>query len=204
MEGEMQRRTFLAALPAIAAALKVQIAEAAPVQDVEYLQALERAQQLRPRTLTSHARIAPVGEPGIPLVIRGRVLQRDGRTPAPGIIVFAYHTDHQGHYDEASKGPHSWRLKGWALTDTDGRFEFETIRPAPYPNRKQAAHVHITIEGPGVQRRSAEGLLFEGDPLITPAERAASTKAGQFGSIRPVVVRNGVQYVDLDIRIAGS
>jgi protocatechuate 3,4-dioxygenase beta subunit len=201
MEEEMQRRTFLVTLPAIAAALKIRIAEAAPVQDVEYLQALERAQQLRPRTLTSHARIAPVGEPGIPLVIRGRVFQRDGRTPAPGIIVFAYHTDREGHYDEASKGPHSWRLKGWALTETGGRFEFETIRPAPYPNRKTAAHVHITIEGPGLQRRSTEGLLFEGDPLITPGERATSTKAGQFGSIRPVVVRNGVQYVDLDIRI---
>jgi protocatechuate 3,4-dioxygenase, beta subunit len=201
VEGVMKRRTFLAALPAMAVALKAQLADAAPLQDVEFIRAWERTQQLRPHTLTSHARIAPAGEPGIPMVIRGRLVQRDGRSPAPGIIVFAYHTDDRGHYDEASRGPHSWRLKGWALTDPDGRFEFETIRPAPYPNRKTAAHVHVSIEGPGLQRRWVPGLLFDGDPLITAEERATSARAGQFGSIRPVVVRDGVQYVELNIRI---
>jgi len=200
LEGVMKRRTFLAALPAVAVALKAQIADAAPVQDVEFIRAWERTQQLRPRTLTSHARLAPAGEPGIPMVIHGRLVQRDGRSPAPGIIVFAYHTDDRGHYDEASRGPHSWRLKGWAITDAEGRFEFETIRPAPYPTRKQAAHVHLSLEGPRLQRRWA-GLLFEGDPLITPEERAASAKAGQFGSIRPVAVRDGVQHVELNLRI---
>lgn len=197
----MKRRTFLAALPAIAAALKARLADAAPLQDVEFIRAWERAQELRPRTLTSHARLTPANEPGIPMVIRGRLVQRDGRSPAPGIIVFAYHTDHRGYYDEASKGPHSWRLKGWALTDPDGRFEFETIRPAPYPNRKTAAHVHVSIEGPRLQRRWVPGLLFDGDPLITAEERATSARAGQFGSIRPVVVRDAVQYVELNIRI---
>lgn len=196
----MERRTFLAALPAIAAALSVRIGEAAPPQDLEFIRAWERAQLLRPRTLTSHARIAPVGEPGTPLVIDGRLFHRDGRSPAPGITVFAYHTDAQGLYDVRSNGAHSWRLKGWALTDGDGRFEFKTIRPAPYPNRREAAHVHVSIESPRLQRRSA-AILFDDDPLVSRDERATSAKAGQFGSVRPVVVRNGVQYVDFPIRI---
>ena len=196
----MERRTFLAALPTVAAVLAARIGEAAPPQDLEFIRAWERAQLQRPRTLSSHARIAPVGEPGTPLVINGRLFQRDGRSPAPGITVFAYHTDAQGLYDLPSNGPHSWRLKGWALTDPDGRFEFTTIRPAPYPRRAVAAHVHIGLEGPHLQRRSA-GILFEGDPMISRQERDASARAGRFGSVRPVVVRNGVQYVDYPIRI---
>jgi protocatechuate 3,4-dioxygenase beta subunit len=196
----MDRRMFLAALPAIAVSLRVQAGETAPPQDLEFIRAWQRAQQLRARTLTSYARIAPAGEPGIPLTVAGRLFDRDGRSPAPGITVFAYHTDAQGNYDVRSNGPHSWRLKGWALTDAEGQFQFGTIRPAPYPGRDVAAHIHIGLEGPRLTRRSA-GILFDGDPLITREERAASIKAGQFGSILPVMVRNGAQHVDYRIRI---
>lgn len=199
----MERRTFLMALPAVAAAFSPRLIEAAPPQDVEFIRAWERAQQQRPRALTSRVRIAPVGEPGTPMVITGRLFERDGRSPAPGITVFAYHTDATGVYDVRANGPHSWRLKGWALTDADGRFEFTTIRPAPYPSRGQAAHVHLGLEGPRLRRRSA-GILFEDDPLVSRDERARSAKAGQFGDVRSVVVRNGVQYVDCRIRITDA
>ena len=60
--------------------------------------------------------------------------------------------------------------------------------------------MHVSIESPRLQRRSA-GILFEGDPMISREERDASARAGRFGSVRPVVVRNGVQYVDYPIRI---
>jgi len=197
----MKRRTFLVALPAVAGALGTAAwAEAAPAQDVEYLRAVERAQLSRPRTLTSRARIAPPSEPGTPLVITGRVFREDGRTAAAGFTVFAYHTDAQGIYDVPSHGPHSWRLKGWALTDADGRFEFTTIRPAPYPGRTQAAHVHVTFEGPGFPRRS-DGIQFADDSLVTPADREASTKAGRFGSVLAVTTKDGVQHVEWNVRL---
>ncbi len=195
----MKRRTFLIALPAIAAVLRTEVVAAAP-QDVEFVRAWERAQQLRPKILTSRARIAPIDEPGTPLIIAGCLFARDGRSPSPGVTVFAYHTDARGIYDERTKGPHSWRLKGWAVTNADGRFEFETIRPAPYPNRTTPAHVHLSLEGPGLQRRWA-GLMFEDDPLVPADERAKSARAGRFGSVRPVVMRNGVQNVELAIKI---
>jgi protocatechuate 3,4-dioxygenase, beta subunit len=197
----MDRRSFLTTLTAATALLSVRPV-AALVQDLEYERALERVQRERPRVLTSSGRIAPASEPGTPLVIHGRVYRQDGRTPAPGIIVFAYHTDATGHYDVASAGPHSWRLKGWVETDADGRFEFATIRPAPYPNRRTAAHVHLTVEGPGVPRQSA-GLMFEGDELLTDKDRQDSAKAGMFGSVLPVKERDGVQHVTLNIRIGG-
>ena len=198
----MNRRLFIVTLPIIATALLPERRSAAAAQDVEYLQALERAQRGRPRVLTARGRIAPAVEPGTPLVIHGRVFRADGTTPAPDMIVFAYHTDATGLYDVPSAGAHSWRLRGWVKTDADGRFEFTTIRPAPYPNRRVAAHVHLTVEGAGVPRQSA-GLLFEGDPLLTDAERQESARAGRFGSVRPIEKRDGIEHVTLQIRIAG-
>jgi protocatechuate 3,4-dioxygenase beta subunit len=198
----MNRRTFLAAFPACAAAVAFWPAPM-HAQDVEFLRAVEGAQREKPARLTSRARIAPVGEPGQPLTIRGRVFRGDGKTPAPGLTVFAYHTDRVGHYDEPSKGPHSWRLRGWAVTDADGRFTFDTIRPAPYPGRRTAAHVHLTIEGPGVPRRSA-GVLFADDELVSTAERAASAKDGIFGDVRTVAMRDGVQEIDVNLRITAE
>jgi protocatechuate 3,4-dioxygenase beta subunit len=197
----MNRRSFLTTLT-LAATMMALRRTASAFQDVEYLEALERAQRDRPRVLSSKGRIAPTGEPGTPFVIHGRVFRGDGRTPAPDMIVFAYHTDATGRYDAPSASPHSWRLRGWVKTDADGRFEFRTIRPAPYPNRKTAAHVHFAIEGPGVPRQST-GLVFEGDPLLTAAERQESTRAGRFGMVRPIEHRDGVQHVTLEIRIGG-
>jgi protocatechuate 3,4-dioxygenase beta subunit len=136
----------------------------------------------------------PANEPGTPFVIHGRVFRADGVTPAPDIIVFAYHTDAAGHYDVPSAAAHSWRLRGWVRTDANGHFEFTTIRPAPYPNRKSAAHVHFSNRGPGVPRQSW-GLMFEGDPLLTRPKRDESARAGHSGMVRPVEKRDGVQHV---------
>jgi protocatechuate 3,4-dioxygenase beta subunit len=199
----MDRRQFLVALPAVTAvaAIAPRLAEA---QDVEFIRAWERAQQARPASLSPTARIAPVGEPGVPLVVHGRIFQRDGRAAAPGIIVFAYHTDRTGIYDAPSNGPHSWRLRGWVRTGPDGRFEFTTIRPAPYPGRRDAAHIHVSIQGPGIKRFWTSEVLFDDDPLLTEAVREESRRAGQFGRVRVVAVRDGVQHVDWNMRITGE
>ena len=196
----MERRDFLFALSAASAVFTFPSVDASP-QDWEYLRALERTQRDRPRVLTSRARIAPPNEPGNALIIHGRVFRHDGTTPAPDVVVFAYHTDGSGHYDVASAGPHSWRLRGWAKTASDGRFEFATIRPAPYPNRRTAAHVHLSLYGSGLPQQQSAGLLFEGDPLLTPDELRDSANAGEFGGVRPVEIRDGVQHVTINIRL---
>lgn len=198
----MQRRTeFLVTLPALAALVRAELAEAVPLQDVEWVQGWEQAQRLRPAKRSSRARIAAANELGTPLVLHGTVFQRDGRSPAPGITVFAYHTDFGGHYEVPGSPPHRWRLKGWAVSDAAGHFEFETIRPAPYPGRNIAAHVHLTIEGPQLPRRYAPEINFADDALVPQAVREQSTRDGRFGSVRAVTVRDGVQHVDFSIRI---
>jgi protocatechuate 3,4-dioxygenase beta subunit len=193
----MDRRNFLATLLAAPPLARL---VAAPRQDLEFLRAVERAQKTRPHILGATARIAPAAEPGTPLVIHGRAFQRDGLTPAVGIVVFAYHTDATGRYDVPEAGAHSWRLRGWVKTATAGRFEFTTIRPAPYPSGRTAAHVHLMIERPE-GRWQAAGILFDGDNLISAAEREESARAGRFGSLRPVDVRDGVQHLNIDLRI---
>lgn len=189
---------------AVAAIALIACSGASSAQDQEYLRALERAQRSRPAQLTSVARIAPEGEPGTPLVINGRVFRADGRTPAEGLIVFAYHTDRTGVYDVRSNGAHSWRLKGWAITGADGRFEFRTIRPGAYPGRTEPQHVHLTIEGPNLPRQGGLGILFDDDPRVSSRERADSKAAGIFGSVRQVTRRDGVDHVAFNIRIASD
>lgn len=170
----------------------VLFASTALAQDREWVRDWESAQRQRPATIGSSVRIAPAGEPGTPMVVRGRVLQPDGK-PAPGVIVFAYQTDRTGVYNAA--GRRGWRLQGWARTDARGRFELHTIRPGSYPGSRNPAHIHVTIEGPGLPRRWSEEIQFADDPLIRDKGRPG---------VLPVTTRGGTQYVDYTIRIAES
>ncbi|HEX7831764.1 MAG TPA: hypothetical protein VF787_19065 [Thermoanaerobaculia bacterium] len=128
--------------------------------DYEYVAAWEAAQKRQPAHPPHTARIAPVNEPGTPLTIRGRVADAAGHAIRDA-VVFAYHTDATGVYDRPGTPAHSWRLYGWATTDARGTFVFETIRPAPYPNRNVPAHVHFTVVRSNGQRYFANDLEFE-------------------------------------------
>jgi protocatechuate 3,4-dioxygenase beta subunit len=188
----MTRRAFVVTTAAGVAAAGLGIhPQAAAAQDLEFIAALERAQRERPKQLSSRARIAPESEPGQPFVIHGRAVAEDGTTPVAGAVIFAYHTDREGLYDHPGAPPHSWRLKGWALTDRDGSFEFSTIRPGPYPRRNTPEHVHLNIFVPD-GRRYWDGLVFDDDPLVPPADRATAAHVRREG---------GTQHVDFTFRL---
>ena len=53
-----------------------------------------------PRVLSSRAQIVKDDEPGERLTVSGQVFAPDGKTPAPGVIIYAYNTDAQGYYGE--------------------------------------------------------------------------------------------------------
>ncbi|HEY8148054.1 MAG TPA: protocatechuate 3,4-dioxygenase [Vicinamibacteria bacterium] len=155
-------------------------------------------------SLSWQARIAPAGEPGEPLVISGRVFDPEGRHPVAGIVVDAYHTDIKGLYTPTG-GARPPRLHGWARTDAEGRYEFRTIRPAPYPGDGPPAHVHFHLSGAGYARQEAEELQFEGDPKVTREMAERSRRAGRFGGVRPLTRgTDGLWHCTFDMRLRPS
>ena len=151
-------------------------------------------------TATSKAVLVEKDEPGEPLRVRGVVYRPDGTTPAPGVIVYVYQTDITGLYSKKRGDPP--RLQAWMRTDEKGRYEFLTIRPGPYPNRTEPAHIHTQIWGDAAPTHSNVTLLFADDPLLRPKDRAESDALGRFGFIQaPVKGADGVWQVTLDMRI---
>lgn len=198
----LDRRTFITVTAAALATAPFAFhATDVHAQDLEFLAALERAQRDRPKTLSSVARIAPESEPGIPLIVRGRAVAEDGKTPVVGAVVFAYHTDRTGVYDRPGSPAHSWRLKGWAKTDAEGRFEFHTIRPGGYPGRKDPEHIHVNIYTPDGPRAWADGVVFDDDPRVTQEMKEESARKGAFGTVQHVRHEGGTQVVDYIFRL---
>jgi protocatechuate 3,4-dioxygenase, beta subunit len=124
----------------------------------------------------SKSAIAASGEAGEPLLLSGQLFAPDGKTPAPNVTIYAYQTDATGEYHN---GPDRVaRLHGWARTDRQGRFEFTTIRPAPYPGRSIAAHIHMHAWGGGYPLQWTADAKFADDPLISTRDRADSEALG--------------------------
>lgn len=153
--------------------------------------------------LTSTAIIPPAGEPGERMVLTGRVTRPDGRTAAPGVVVYAYHTNTGGVYptrgDEQGWARRHGYLRGWVVTDARGDYRFETIRPGPYPGRTDPAHVHLIVKEPNRQEYWLDEVVFTDDPRVTPRYRASQGARGGSGIVTPVRDPNGIWQVRRDI-----
>jgi protocatechuate 3,4-dioxygenase beta subunit len=51
-----------------------------------------------PAQISWQTNIAPDSEPGERIKISGVIYKRDGKTPAPDVILYVYHTDAKGYY----------------------------------------------------------------------------------------------------------
>jgi len=158
-----------------------------------------------PEKFASRARIAPMSEPGEPLVLTGRVLGSDGKARS-GIIVYAYHTNAEGIYPEpnpprSTASNHHGQLRGWARTDADGRYEFDTIRPAGYPGG-EPQHIHMHVIEPGCGTYFIDELLFSDDPRLTAQlrERMSPGRGGK-GIVTPQRDADGTWQVVRDIHL---
>jgi protocatechuate 3,4-dioxygenase beta subunit len=156
--------------------------------------------------LTSTSRIAPKNEPGQRMHIVGRTLDLAGK-PVPGVIVYAYHTNDRGVYptDDRTRGLGSHRhgrLRGWAISDKDGRYEFDTIRPAGYPDTDIPSHIHMHIIEVGRCTYWIGDIRFEDDPRLTARDRRhEGVHRGGDGLIMPVRDAAGVWQVTRDITL---
>lgn len=141
-------------------------------------------------------------EKGEPMVISGRVYQKDGKTPAPNTLIYLYHTDFEGYYGRNSSEHKHGRYRGWMLTDREGRYSFMSIKPAPYPVNRFAAHIHMTVTTETAREDWIDSILFEGDKLISDGERKNSGKRGGFNPILTLTKGDGGLLVGTrDIRL---
>lgn len=155
-----------------------------------------------PKELKWQTTIADVKEEGEPMEISGTIFQKDGKTPAAGVILYVYHTDVKGEYTPSLTQVHGRRhghLRGWMKTDAQGRYKFHTIRPAAYPNQRFAAHVHPIIKEPNKNEYWIDEYQFEGDPLLTQKDRTNAQNRGGSGIIQLIKNEKGVWIGKRDI-----
>ena len=155
-----------------------------------------------PRALDWRTAIAGNGEAGEPLEMRGVIYRSDGKTPAAGVILYVYHTDAKGYYSPApgqTQGRRHGHLRGWMKTDRMGRYEFRTLRPAPYPSRDIPAHIHPVVKEPGKNEYYLDEYVFADDPLLTPEKRGKLENRGGSGIVKVSRNKNGVWVGRRDI-----
>jgi protocatechuate 3,4-dioxygenase beta subunit len=155
-----------------------------------------------PQNLSWQTTIAGPNEPGEQLIMSGTIYKNDGKTPAPDVILYVYHTDHKGLYSPAPKQTHAKRhghLRGWVKTDAQGRYEFKTIRPASYPNSKNPQHIHPLIKEPGTTLYWIDEFLFADDPVLSEQEKSHQEERGGSGIITLKKNEKGVWVGKRDI-----
>lgn len=151
-----------------------------------------------PENVTWKTIIPPKGELGDKLIISGTIYLPDKKTPAKDIIVYVHHTNKEGIYpkvgNEKGNGQYHGYLRGWMKTDSLGKYEFETIRPAPYQTHGgEPAHIHYNIEGPKHPEYWLTALWFEDDPRLTQDQLNNIQRNGGFSNVtRLIKDENGV------------
>jgi protocatechuate 3,4-dioxygenase, beta subunit len=129
--------------------------------------------QLRPGTIENDLTAAgPVGER---ITVSGRLLDVDGR-PIRDSLVEIWQCNAAGRYRHrrdrwpAPLDP-NFGGAGRTVTDADGRYEFLTVKPGPYPwgnhpNAWRPAHIHFSLLGRSFEQRLVTQMYFPADPLF--------------------------------------
>ncbi len=116
------------------------------------------------------------GEPiGERITVSGHVYDTEGK-PLRGTLVEIWQANAAGRY------LHRWDRwpapldpnfsgAGRCLTDEQGRYEFLTVKPGPYPwgnhyNAWRPAHVHFSLLGRAFTQRLVTQMYFPGDPFF--------------------------------------
>ena len=116
------------------------------------------------------------GEPiGERITVSGRVLDTEGK-PLRNTLVEIWQANSAGRYMHrndrwpAPLDP-NFTGAGRCMTNDEGRYEFVTIKPAPYPwgnhyNAWRPAHIHFSLLGRAFAQRLVTQMYFPGDPFF--------------------------------------
>lgn len=114
----------------------------------------------------------PVGQR---IVVYGRLLDGDGR-PVPDSLIEIWQANAGGRYKHVwdnwpSPVDPNFDGLGRTVTDSDGYYEFTTIKPGAYPwrnhdNAWRPAHIHFSVFGTAFVQRLVTQMYFPDDPLF--------------------------------------
>lgn len=132
--------------------------------------------------MVENNKLADDNEVGTKMIISGRVYNLDCNQYIPDTIVDVWHANDAGEYDN-----NTFNLRGFATTNSQGFYLFETIKPGKYLNgsKYRPSHIHYKITPPGFEQLTTQ-LYFEGDEDI-PADAAASLTAGPFDATNRII-----------------
>lgn len=132
---------------------------------------------------------------GQKLLLTGIVYRSDSRTPAPGVIIYYYHTNTEGRYvhnpeDKRSMAPNNLGqthgyIRGWVKTDSSGKYSIYTVRPGAYPDGTELAHIHLTVKEPNeIPEYYIDDIVFDDDVLMTTKKRIRMENRAGTGVVR--------------------
>ncbi len=142
-----------------------------------------------PKQISATLQLASEQEPGPRIQITGQFLKKDGKTPYPNVLVYAYQTDRTGRYTTTGSetGILRWhgRLHAWGRTDAEGRYAIRSVKPAAYPGRSAPAHIHMVVWEPGAAQEPyyIDDFLFADDPLLNGAAKHEPEKSGRRSAV---------------------
>jgi protocatechuate 3,4-dioxygenase beta subunit len=109
------------------------------------------------------------------IIVAGRVLDEQG-APVPHALIEVWQANAAGRYlhrNDQWPGPLDPNFLGMGrcLTDDDGTYRFQTIKPGAYPwrnhpNAWRPAHIHFSLFGRSWTSRLVTQMYFEGDTLF--------------------------------------
>ena len=147
--------------------------------------------------------LADTNEAGTKIIISGRVFNLDCSEAIPNTIFDIWQANDAGTYDNSG-----FNLRGKAVSNSQGFYIFESIKPGLYLNGAtyRPSHIHFKITTP-LQSPFTTQLYFSGDPYIAN-DAAASITSGTYDATNRIIPLTANANGDLegtwDVVISGS